>query len=48
MAAGQAARTGWAKLIGDWSPDNDPLPPEVLAAVVAGRAGPAHPQRVPR
>jgi imidazolonepropionase-like amidohydrolase len=34
MAAEQAARTGWAKLIADWRPGDDPLPAGVLAAVV--------------
>jgi imidazolonepropionase-like amidohydrolase len=33
-AAAQAARTGWAKLIADWSVDDDPLPVDVLRAVV--------------
>jgi imidazolonepropionase-like amidohydrolase len=35
IAAGQAARTGWAKLIGDWGPDDEPIPADVLTAVVA-------------
>lgn len=34
VAAAQAARGGWAKLIGDW-PGTDPLPAEVVARVVA-------------
>ena len=34
LAAAQAQRTGWAKLIGDWSADGEPIPVEVLAAVV--------------
>jgi imidazolonepropionase-like amidohydrolase len=35
MAAEQAARTGWAKLIGDWRDDGDPIPEDVLGNVVA-------------
>ena len=35
LAAAQAARTGWAKLIGDWKTDDEHLPVEVLRAVVA-------------
>jgi imidazolonepropionase-like amidohydrolase len=35
LAAEQARRTGWAKLIGDWQPDDEPIPADVLAAVVA-------------
>jgi imidazolonepropionase-like amidohydrolase len=35
LAAAQAERTGWAKLIGDWGADGEPIPTEVLAAVVA-------------
>jgi imidazolonepropionase-like amidohydrolase len=35
LAAEQARRTGWAKLIGDWRPDDEPIPADVLAAVVA-------------
>jgi imidazolonepropionase-like amidohydrolase len=35
LAAGQAAATGWAKLIGDWRHDGEPIPVEVLSAVVA-------------
>jgi imidazolonepropionase-like amidohydrolase len=34
LAAGQAARTGWAKVIGDWGPDDAAIPLEVLSAVV--------------
>jgi len=34
MAAEQAASTGWAKLIGDWRDDGDPIPEEVLGNVV--------------
>ena len=34
IAAGQAARTGWAKLIGDWGPDDEPVPAAVLTAAV--------------
>jgi imidazolonepropionase-like amidohydrolase len=34
VAAAQAARTGWAKVIGDWSPEDEPVPVGVLAAVV--------------
>jgi imidazolonepropionase-like amidohydrolase len=34
LAAAQAAATGWAKLIGDWGVDNEPIPADVLAAVV--------------
>jgi imidazolonepropionase-like amidohydrolase len=33
VAAAQAARTGWAKLIGDWGPGDDPIPADVLTAV---------------
>ncbi|MGA8115576.1 MAG: amidohydrolase family protein, partial [Actinocatenispora sp.] len=33
-AAAQAARTGWAKVIGDWGPDDPPVPVEVLRDVV--------------
>jgi imidazolonepropionase-like amidohydrolase len=33
VAAAQAARTGWAKLIGDWGPGADPIPVDVLTAV---------------
>jgi imidazolonepropionase-like amidohydrolase len=35
LAAEQARQTGWAKLIGDWPPGDDPIPAEVLKAVVA-------------
>jgi imidazolonepropionase-like amidohydrolase len=35
LAAEQARRTGWAKLIGDWPPGDDPIPADVLKAVVA-------------
>ena len=35
LAAVQAERTGWAKLIGDWRHDGEPIPVEVLSAVVA-------------
>jgi imidazolonepropionase-like amidohydrolase len=35
VAADQAARTGWAKIIADWGLDDEPVPPDVLAAVVA-------------
>lgn len=34
VAAAQAGLTGWAKLIADWGPDDDPIPVEVLSAVV--------------
>ncbi|PSL58479.1 imidazolonepropionase-like amidohydrolase [Saccharothrix carnea] len=34
IAAAQAARTGWAKVIGDWRSDGEPVPLEVLTAVV--------------
>lgn len=34
IAAAQAAKTGWSKLIADWDPDDDPIPLEVLRAVV--------------
>ncbi|TCO43778.1 amidohydrolase family protein [Actinocrispum wychmicini] len=34
IAAAQAARTGWAKVIADWSPDQSAVPTDVLAAVV--------------
>jgi imidazolonepropionase-like amidohydrolase len=34
LAAEQARRTGWAKIIGDWRRDNEPIPADVLAAVV--------------
>ncbi len=35
LAAEQAARTGWAKIIGDWGPGDEPVPAEVLTAAVA-------------
>ncbi len=35
VAAAQARRTGWAKIIGDWSVGDDVLPLDVLTAVVA-------------
>jgi imidazolonepropionase-like amidohydrolase len=35
VAAAQAERTGWAKLIGDWRHAGEPIPAEVLSAVVA-------------
>jgi len=35
VAAGQAARTGWAKIIADWGPEGQPVPADVLAAIVA-------------
>jgi imidazolonepropionase-like amidohydrolase len=34
LAAAQAARTGWAKVIADWWPEDDPLPARVLRQVV--------------
>lgn len=34
VAAAQAARTGWAKIIGDWSVDRDAVPVDVLREVV--------------
>jgi imidazolonepropionase-like amidohydrolase len=34
LAAAQAAGTGWVKLIGDWMPDDEPIPVDVLRAVV--------------
>jgi imidazolonepropionase-like amidohydrolase len=33
VAAAQAARTGWAKIIADWMPDNEPVPAAVLREV---------------
>src|SRR5690242_10649096 len=39
VAAGQAARSGWAKLIADWQPGDDPLPGDVLRAVVTAVHG---------
>jgi imidazolonepropionase-like amidohydrolase len=35
LAAAQAARTGWAKVIADWMVGDDPVPADVLRAVVA-------------
>jgi imidazolonepropionase-like amidohydrolase len=35
LAAAQARATGWAKVIGDWGVDDEPVPADVLAAVVA-------------
>jgi imidazolonepropionase-like amidohydrolase len=35
VAAAQAARTGWAKIIGDWTVEDEPVPVDVLRAVVA-------------
>ncbi|MGM1063010.1 amidohydrolase family protein [Saccharothrix sp. Mg75] len=35
VAAAQAARTGWAKVVADWGVDDDPVPADVMAAVVA-------------
>jgi hypothetical protein len=35
VAAAQAARAGWAKLIGDWAVDDEPVPVDVLREVVA-------------
>jgi imidazolonepropionase-like amidohydrolase len=34
-AAEQAARTGWAKLVIDWGPDDEVVPVDVLSAVVS-------------
>lgn len=34
IAAAQAARTGWAKVVADWDVDDDPVPVDVLSAVV--------------
>jgi imidazolonepropionase-like amidohydrolase len=34
MAAEQAGRTGWAKIIADWGVGDDPVPVEVMTAVV--------------
>lgn len=34
IAAEQAARTGWAKIIADWGPDDPTVPTEVLKKVV--------------
>src|SRR5271168_1292195 len=33
VAAAQAARTGWAKIIADWGPGDEPVPVDVLTAV---------------
>ncbi|HEY1486001.1 MAG TPA: amidohydrolase family protein [Micromonosporaceae bacterium] len=33
LAATQAAKTGWAKLIADWGIDDDPVPVEVMTAI---------------
>jgi len=35
VAAAQAARSGWAKIIADWGDDGEVVPVEVLTAVVA-------------
>jgi len=35
VAAAQAKRTGWAKLIGDWADESDVIPLDVLRATVA-------------
>jgi imidazolonepropionase-like amidohydrolase len=35
LAAAQAGRTGWAKVIADWQPGDDVLPVDVLRQVVA-------------
>jgi imidazolonepropionase-like amidohydrolase len=35
LAAAQAARTGWAKVIADWRPGDDVLPANVLGEVMA-------------
>jgi imidazolonepropionase-like amidohydrolase len=35
VAAEQAGRTGWAKIIADWAPGDDVVPVDVLSAVVA-------------
>ena len=34
IAAEQASRTGWAKIIGDWGVDDEAVPADVLAATV--------------
>ncbi|WP_143532590.1 amidohydrolase family protein [Saccharothrix sp. ALI-22-I] len=34
VAAAQAGRTGWAKIIADWRSNDEPIPVEVLTAVV--------------
>jgi imidazolonepropionase-like amidohydrolase len=36
LAVAQAARTGWCKIIGDWLPGDEPVPVEVLRAIVEG------------
>jgi imidazolonepropionase-like amidohydrolase len=36
LAAAQAARTGWAKIIADWSFDDEPVPVDVLRRIVEG------------
>jgi imidazolonepropionase-like amidohydrolase len=35
VAAAQAARTGWAKIIADWGFGDEPVPVDVLTAIVA-------------
>jgi imidazolonepropionase-like amidohydrolase len=35
IAAAQASRTGWAKIIADWSHEEDPVPLPVLQAIVS-------------
>jgi imidazolonepropionase-like amidohydrolase len=35
IAAAQAARSGWAKIIADWGPDDEPVPVAVLRSVVS-------------
>lgn len=35
LAAAQAAKSGWAKIIADWSVDDEPVPVDVMTAVVA-------------
>jgi len=35
IAAAQAARTGWAKIIADWGVDDEPVPETVLRDIVA-------------
>jgi imidazolonepropionase-like amidohydrolase len=34
IAAAQAARTGWAKVVADWGLEDEPVPAEVMTAVV--------------
>lgn len=34
VAAAQAARTGWAKIVADWGVEDEPVPVDVLSAVV--------------